>query len=58
MDTVIKHKPIKSAEINFKSEKEYDDFVKMLNNPPEPNERVKKLMKQYQSWKDNSGWKK
>lgn len=58
MDTVIKHRPIASTEIDFKSDEDYEDFVKLINNPPEPNERVKKIMKQYQSRSENTRWKK
>lgn len=53
MDKVIKSGPVESPEINFKSEKEYENFVKPVNHPPEPNERVKKAMKQYQNQKEN-----
>lgn len=46
MGTTIK--PIKSMEINFKSEKDYEEFVDFINNPPEPSEYVKNLIKQKQ----------
>lgn len=58
MNAIVKQRPVESAEVNFKSDKEYKDFVKLVNNPPEPNERVKNLIKQYQSQRENPGWKK
>ncbi|MEI3598185.1 MULTISPECIES: type II toxin -antitoxin system TacA 1-like antitoxin [unclassified Oceanobacillus] len=52
MGTTTERMQVKSTEIEFKSEKEYDDFVKLINNPPEPNQRVKRLIKQYQSQRE------
>ena len=52
MGTTTERMQVKSTEIEFKSEKEYADFVKLINNPPEPNQRVKSLIKQYQSQRE------
>jgi len=48
MGTIFKPQPVKSTEINFNSDKEYEDFIKLINNPPEPSDFVKNLIKQYQ----------
>lgn len=47
MEAVIDNRSVKSTEITFDTNKECRDFVKLINNPPEPNERVKRLMKKY-----------
>ncbi|MEI3613722.1 hypothetical protein [Pseudogracilibacillus sp. SO30301A] len=47
MNTVVEPKPVKSLEINFDSDKQYDDFVDYIKNPPAPSKRVKELIKEY-----------
>lgn len=57
MDAVTKKRPVESTEIDFASDKAYEDFVNLVNNPPEPNDRAGKIMKQYRNRIENPGWK-
>jgi hypothetical protein len=53
MGVTVNSKPIKSTEINFKSDKDYKDFMKLVNNPPPPSEYVKELIEKYQKQSEN-----
>ncbi len=35
----------------------YDEFVKLLDAPPQPNERLRELMKRKPSWEKDGGGK-
>lgn len=49
MRTIIENKDVKSTEITFQTNEELKAFESLLNNPKEPNERVKRLMKSYKN---------
>ncbi len=53
MATVVKPKPIKSTEINFESNEDFEEFVEFINNPPETSSFVKDLIKNYQKQSGN-----
>ena len=38
---------LQEENIFYLSEEEYDKFVELLNNPPAPNEALKKLVQEY-----------
>lgn len=48
MSTVAKPKPVESLDIEFNSDEEIKNFKEIVNNPPEPSDFVKKLIKNYQ----------
>lgn len=46
-------KPVKSTEIHFDSDEEYDKFINYIENPPEPSEYVKNMIQKYKEfWKN------
>ena len=47
MSAVVEFKPIKSTEINFKSDQECREFEEFVKNPPATSEFVKNLIKDY-----------
>lgn len=47
VNTVVEHKSVKSTEIDFQSDKEYDKFVDYIENPPASSQFVKDLIKEY-----------
>lgn len=53
MPTVMNNRDIESTEIHFKSDKEFKDFMKLVNHPPEPNDRVKRIINQYKKTMDH-----
>jgi len=48
MGAVVNAKPIQAMEVNFKSDKEYKDFMEFVENPPAASTFVKNLIKDYQ----------
>lgn len=48
MSAIAETKPIKSTEVTFDSEKEYEEFMELVKDPPATSEFVKDLIKQYQ----------
>lgn len=47
MNTPADPKSVKSTEITFDSDREYENFIKYIENPPETSNFVKDLIKEY-----------
>lgn len=54
MGVIAKTNPIQSTEINFKSEQEYEDFMKLVKEPPIPSDYVKNLVENYKKVRKNN----
>lgn len=48
-----KNRFVGSTKITFQSEKELKNFDNLVNNPSEPNERVKRTMRKYKGFLDS-----
>jgi hypothetical protein len=50
-DMIASTKPIKSTEIVFETDKEFEKFTEIIRNPVKPSKYVKEIFKAYQQKK-------
>lgn len=47
MSAIAKPKPVRSTEIKFDTNEQYNEFLKYIKNPPATSDFVKELIKEY-----------